>query len=96
MPGAGPNAGWTWHLEGVTFAEVAIELEVERLSTTVLPKLLAQFQRVLGRDVLMQLSFLTEHAALDVGHTHLNTRMLEQLLSQRPEAARDVGGPDAR
>jgi len=26
VAGAGANAGWTWHLEDVTFAEVAIEL----------------------------------------------------------------------
>jgi hypothetical protein len=77
------------------FAQVAIELEVERLSTTVLPKLLDQFQRVLGREVLMQLSFLTEHAALDIGHTHLNTRLLEQLLTQRPKAARAVAAVGA-
>lgn len=72
------------------FAQVAIELEIERLSTTVLPQLLEHFQRVLGREVLMQLSFLTEHAALDIGHTHLNTRMMEQLLTERPEAAERI------
>jgi hypothetical protein len=26
VPGAGPNSGWTWHLEDVTFAEVAVEV----------------------------------------------------------------------
>jgi hypothetical protein len=77
------------------YAQVAIELEVERLSTTVLPGLLEQFQRVLGRDVLSQLSFLTEHAALDVGHTHLNGRLLEQLLALRPEVAEQVANVGA-
>lgn len=72
------------------FAQIAIELEVERLSTTILPKLLEQFQRILGRGILEKLSFLTEHAALDVGHTHLNTRMMEQLLALRPEVAERV------
>jgi hypothetical protein len=26
VPGTGENAGWSWHLEGLAFAEVAIEL----------------------------------------------------------------------
>jgi hypothetical protein len=39
LPGTDVNAGWSWHLENVTFAEVAIELcdgrpsDVERLGT---------------------------------------------------------------
>lgn len=76
-------------------AQVAIELEIERLSVVLLPDLLAQFRRVLGDDVLDGLSFLTSHAELDVGHTHLNTRLMETLLAARPEAAGDlarVGG----
>lgn len=72
------------------FAQVAIELEVERLSITVLPALLGQFRRVLGDEVMNSLSFLGSHAALDVGHTHLNSRMLNTLLQQRPDAAADL------
>ena len=72
------------------FAQVAIELEVERLSVTVLPSLLSQFRRVLGDDVMNSLSFLGSHAALDVGHTHINSRMLSTLLTQRPDAAADL------
>ncbi len=72
------------------FAQVAIELEIERLSVVLLPDLLAQFKRVLGPEVLASLSFLGEHAALDVGHTHLNTRMMDTLLTQRPESAADL------
>ncbi len=39
VPGTDVNSGWSWHLENVTFAEVAIELcdglpsDVERLGT---------------------------------------------------------------
>jgi hypothetical protein len=72
------------------FAQVAIELEIERLSVALLPDLLAQFRRVLGPEVLESLSFLGEHAALDVGHTHLNTRMMDAVLAQRPESAGDL------
>jgi hypothetical protein len=72
------------------FAQVAIELEIERLSVVLLPDLLAQFKRVLGSEVLASLSFLGEHAALDIGHTHLNTRMMDMVLAQRPESAGDL------
>jgi hypothetical protein len=72
------------------FAQVAIELEIERLSVALLPDLLAQFRRVLGPEVLASLSFLGEHAALDIGHTHLNTRMMDTVLTQRPESAGDL------
>jgi len=72
------------------YGQVAIELEIERLSVVVLPDLLAQLGRVLGREVLESLSFLGEHAALDVGHTHLNTRMMDSVLRERPESAADL------
>jgi hypothetical protein len=68
------------------FAQVAIELEIEGLSVSLGPKLIAQFERVLGREILGCLSFLQEHVALDVGHTALNRRMLSQLLEERPAA----------
>jgi hypothetical protein len=72
------------------FTQVAIELEVERLSITVLPALLDQFRRVLGDRVMSSLSFLGSHAALDVGHTHINTRLMNALLALRPDAAADL------
>jgi hypothetical protein len=72
------------------FAQVAIELEIERLSITVLPQLLTQFRRVLGDEVMSSLSFLGSHAALDVGHTHINTRLMSSLMTQRPSAAADL------
>jgi hypothetical protein len=69
------------------FAQVAIELEIERLSITLGPNLIAQFQRVLGPEIVSCLSFLQEHIALDVGHTALNRKLLARLLEARPEAA---------
>jgi pyrroloquinoline quinone (PQQ) biosynthesis protein C len=44
--------------------------------------------RVLGRETLEGLSFLKEHVQLDVGHTALNTRLMEELLQLMPENAR--------
>jgi len=68
------------------FAQVAIEFEIEGLSVSIGPSLLNQFERVLGAGVVECCSFLTEHVALDVGHTALNQKMLERLLVARPEA----------
>jgi hypothetical protein len=51
-----------------------------------LPALMQAFERKLGKEVLGRLSFLSEHAELDVGHTKLNRSMLSRLLDARPEA----------
>lgn len=68
------------------YAQVAIELEIEGLSVREVPKMMEQFGRVLGENVLDKLSFLKEHVALDIGHTALNEAMLSRLLNQHPEA----------
>jgi hypothetical protein len=68
------------------FAQVAIELEIEGLSVKLGPTLLEQLERVLGGSILSCCSFLTEHVALDVGHTALNNKMLERLVAAKPEA----------
>jgi hypothetical protein len=69
------------------YAQVAIELEIERMSTTFGPKLMAQCHRVLEPSLLAGLSFLKEHVEIDVGHTALNEKMMERLLVLRPDAA---------
>jgi hypothetical protein len=71
--------------------QVAIELEIENLSVVLGPRLLAQVERVLGPEHLQGLSFLQEHVALDVGHTALNLRMMEELLQLMPESAPELG-----
>lgn len=69
------------------YGQVAIEFEIERMSTIVGPRQLALCKNVLGPDVLSGLSFIEEHVALDVGHTALNQKMLARLLALRPDAA---------
>jgi hypothetical protein len=79
----------------IPYGQVAIELEIERMSTTFGPKQLALCKLVLGASVLNGLSFIQEHVALDVGHTALNEKIMERLLGARPDAAlrlADVGG----
>lgn len=78
-------------IEGPTpFGQVAIELEIERLSVVLVPRLIAQVERRLGKEVTSSLTFLSSHGELDVGHTRLNTRMMDTLLRLRPEAAGDM------
>jgi hypothetical protein len=70
--------------------QLAIEFEIENLSVVLGPHLLSNVARVLGRETLEGLSFLKEHVRLDVGHTALNERLLEELLHQMPESARPL------
>lgn len=77
------------------FAQVAIEYEVEGLSVSLLPALFAQFERLLGPEILASLTFLKEHAEIDVGHTAFNRRAMATLLAARPEARAhlaEIGG----
>ncbi len=68
-------------------AQVAIEYEIESLSTIIGPPLLEQAKRVCGEEILQGMSFLKEHTEIDVGHTALNEVMLGKLLSQVPDKA---------
>ncbi|WP_164020033.1 hypothetical protein [Pyxidicoccus trucidator] len=77
-------------------AQVAIEYEIENLSVVFVPGLMEQARRVLGDDIMEALSFLKEHAEIDVGHTALNEVMLGKLLTQVPEKAEIIGQTGAR
>ncbi|WP_224248125.1 hypothetical protein [Hyalangium gracile] len=76
--------------------QAAIEYEVGYLAVELVPKILEQVTRVLGRDAMEQLSFLNEHAAVDVGHTALNERMMEEALAPQPERARRLAAIGSR
>lgn len=76
--------------------QAAIEYEVGYLAVVLVPRILAQVERVLGREAMEQLSFLREHAAVDVGHTALNERMMEQVLTQQPAQARRLAAIGAK
>lgn len=69
------------------FAQIAIEYEIEGLSVRFGPPLLDQCKRLLGPSILEGLSFLVEHVALDVGHTHFNEAELDSLLLSNPGCA---------
>lgn len=68
------------------YGQLAIELEIERLSVDHGPRVLGHCAKILGPDVLKGLSFLEEHVALDVGHTAFNESQLDRLLAERPDS----------
>ncbi len=67
------------------FCQLAIELEIERLSVDVGPILIKQCLEILGSDVVKGLSFLEEHIAIDVSHTHFNQKQMNKFLEQHPD-----------
>lgn len=76
--------------------QAAIEYEVGYLAVELVPRILAQVTRVLGRESMEQLSFLKEHAAVDVGHTALNERMMEEAITPEPAHAQRLAAIGAR
>lgn len=80
----------------VPAAQVAIEYEIENLSVVFAPGLMEQAKKVLGDNIMESMSFVKEHAEIDVGHTALNEFMLGKLLSQVPEKAPIIGRTGAR
>jgi hypothetical protein len=87
-PTAGVAAYSTLH-EGVIsgptpYGQLAIEYEIEMLSVTYGPRLLERCARLLGKEILEGLSFLSDHVALDAGHTNFNRIQLSRLLDEQP------------
>ncbi len=67
------------------FGQIAIEMEIERLSVIFGPSLINQCKKVLDPKFMNGLSFVKEHVAIDVSHTHFNEKHLNKLLNQYPE-----------
>jgi hypothetical protein len=68
--------------------QIAIEREIGFLAVYFGPLLMRQVERVLGKEVADKLTFMSEHVAVDVGHTLLNEKMLEEAITRWPEHAR--------
>ncbi|NOJ93433.1 hypothetical protein HMI51_10875 [Corallococcus coralloides] len=88
------------HDEAITgdlpLGQAAIEYEVGYLAVVLVPRILANVRAVLGQGTLDTLTFLREHAEVDVGHTALNERMMEGLLSTHPEEGRRLASFGSR
>ncbi|GHH03896.1 hypothetical protein [Comamonas sp. JC664] len=76
--------------------QAAIEYEVGHLAVALVPRILDNVKHVLGQETLERLTFLTEHAEVDVGHTALNERMLTEVLRANPEAGPRLAAYGAR
>jgi len=72
------------------FAQIAIELEIENLSITLAPSLIANCKKILGEEISEGLSFIEEHAAIDVSHTHFNEKQMDKFLAEYPECFDDL------
>jgi hypothetical protein len=72
-------------IEQAPFAQIAVEYEIERLSVEDGPKLFRKVISKLDLQVVKCLSFLSEHVAIDAGHTRLNKRALNRLIQEHPE-----------
>ena len=70
----------------VPWAQLALEYEIESLSVNYGPRLIGRCAAVLPPEVVNKLSFVTEHVALDVGHTEFNKRQVRLALDERPES----------
>ena len=76
--------------------QIAIEREVGYLAVYFGPRLVKQVETVLGQEVAGKLTFLNEHVAVDVGHTLLNEKMLEEAITRSPEQGRIYAETGAR
>ncbi|MGZ3461819.1 MAG: hypothetical protein ACXU86_25280 [Archangium sp.] len=76
--------------------QIAIEREIGFLAVHFGPRLLQQVDNLLGKEVADKLTFLSEHVAVDVGHTLLNEKMLEEAITRSPEQARLYAETGAR
>jgi hypothetical protein len=66
------------------YAQLAIEYEIEMLSVAYGPRLLERCTGLLGEAIVEGLSFLSDHVALDAGHTNFNRIQLGRLLEGQP------------
>ncbi|MCY1076286.1 hypothetical protein [Archangium lansingense] len=76
--------------------QIAIEREIGFLAVQFGPRLMQQVETVLGKEVADKLSFLNEHVVVDVGHTMLNEKMLQDAITRSPEQGRIYAEAGAR
>ncbi len=88
-PTSGVTTYRSLHEEMITgnspYGQLAIEYEIEMLSIAYGPQLIGRSMRMIGQDVLRDMTFLRDHVELDAGHTKFNRRQLSELLEEHPE-----------
>lgn len=71
--------------KGAPFAELAIGLEIERITRVFGPLMLKQCFRKMGVRVLWEMSFLVEHIRFDFGHVVHDEEILGQFMLDHPQ-----------
>jgi hypothetical protein len=66
------------------YCQFAIEYEIELLPVAYGPRFVENCVRLLGRDILSCLSFVTSHIEFDVGHTKFNAHFLGKMIAEQP------------
>ena len=66
------------------FCQFAIEYEIELLPVKLGPLFVENCVRLLGREILRCMTFVTSHVEFDVGHTRFNEHFLGRLIAQDP------------
>lgn len=67
------------------YCQIAIEYEIESLSATYGLEILEHSFDIIGDDLKSCLSFLLDHARIDVAHTQFNRKVISQFLGSHPE-----------
>lgn len=75
---------------GSPWAELAIDIEIELITTQYGPPLLAACAEAMDSDGLQSISFLSEHVRFDFGHTETNLKVVGEVLRQRPDFLHDL------
>lgn len=68
------------------YCQIAIEYEIENLSAGYGKEIMHHTYRILGEEIKESLSFIEEHAVIDVAHTLYNQKALSNFLEAYPEA----------
>lgn len=69
------------------YAQAAVGLEIERMSATFGIQFVQQCRKLLPKEAIGGLTFITDHSELDVGHTKLLERLVDRILAATPTAA---------
>ena len=66
------------------YCQFAIEYEIERLPVEYGSQFVGNCVRLLGREILGCMSFVTSHVEFDVGHTKFNSHFLGNMILENP------------
>ena len=70
---------------GAPYGELAIDVEIERISVKVGPSLLFLSLFKLGPRLISQLSFVRKHVQADIFHNTVNVKVLKNFVSKNPD-----------